>query len=59
MRWKLLRTDILLLVQNDHRQSQKAVEKLKNAIEKRHTILTKLHRHQVAFAGQLRTEAGR
>ncbi|HLC71061.1 MAG TPA: hypothetical protein VJI32_03585 [Candidatus Nanoarchaeia archaeon] len=40
-------------------QSQKAADKLKKAIEERQSILAKLHRHQVAFAGQLRTEAGK
>ena len=40
-------------------QSQKAADKLKKAIEERQTILGKLHRHQVAFAGQLRTESSK
>lgn len=40
-------------------QSQKAAEKLKKVIEERNTILAKLHRHQVAFAGQLRTESAK
>ncbi len=40
-------------------QSQKQAEKLKKAMEERHTILGKLHRHQVAFAGQLRTESSK
>lgn len=42
--------------QKYHHQSQQAAEKLRKKIEERHTILAKLHRHQVAFAGQLKTE---
>ncbi len=45
--------------QKYHHQSQKAAEKLRKKIEERHTILAKLHRHQVAFAGQLRPESGK
>ncbi len=45
--------------QKYHHQSQKVAGKLKTAIEERQTILTKLHRHQVAFAGQLKNEAGK
>jgi len=41
------------------RQSRKAADKLKKTIEEKQNILTKLHRHQVAFAGQLRNEAGK
>lgn len=45
--------------QKHHHQSQKAAQKLQKSIEERNTILAKLHRHQVAFAGQLRNEASR
>ena len=45
--------------QDYHHQSQKAADKLKKKIEERHTILTKLRHHQVAFAGQLQNEAGK
>jgi len=39
-------------------RSQKAAEKLRKAMEEKQTILGKLHRHQVAFAHQLRKESG-
>lgn len=45
--------------QEYHHRSQKAAEKLRKKIEERYTILGKLHRHQVAFAGQLRTESAK
>lgn len=45
--------------QECHHQSQKVAEKLKKVIEERSTILAKLQRHQVAFAGQLRTESSK
>lgn len=45
--------------QKYHQQSQKAAEKLRKVIEERHTLLGKLQRHQVAFAGQLQKEASR
>ncbi len=40
-------------------QSQKLAEKLKKMIEEKHTVLGKLHRHQVAFAHQLQKESAR
>ena len=43
--------------QKHQHQSEKVSKKLQELLEERQKILTKLRRHQVAFAGQLQKEA--
>ena len=43
--------------QKHHAEYQQLAEKIKKLLEERQEILKKLHRHQVAFAGQLQKES--